>query len=130
LAALLLFKINAMKIHMVKDGADQVCAVFSSTKLAQQYIDIFRWTYNPLYIHTWEVDRWADKIKDNKRAYRVKMDMSGMVLDIQMLRTPPDEMYEIKHYESGIIGFTCFARDSKHAVKQVNSERIKLMSKQ
>lgn len=108
-------------------------AIFDTKELAEKYVGCFntgRW--NEMRIEEWSLNPNEVKLKEGRKAYRVKMDKQGNIIEIEWVHSA----YKFRDEMDDAVSFTvdqsmnchCFAKDKYHAVKIANERRVQYLA--
>ena len=121
-------------IVTVGDYSDyRICGVYSSKKMAQKYIDSFKYcAFNEFRIEKYPVNLFVDFLNSGYIAFSVRMKKDGQVLEVEhvdneyLFTSRCARPFDFDVRNNLICGV--FAKDEKHAIKIVNERRAQAIA--
>jgi len=120
------------KIYLVTRGdyfENRTCAVFSSSKLADRYVQAFgELCGDELSVEEWELDLFAEQLHQGFKPYSVKMDKQGQTLQLAPQPLPFADADSVCFDIQNNLQMKLFARNSDHAQRTANIKRAALIA--
>lgn len=106
-----------------------IYGVYDDQEVAQKISDAISADWAEARVEEYELNEYADKVKQGLSMYAVQMDVDGNALSIEKLAYTDETFVNEARREGATVLFArVYAKSEEHAIKIVNERRLQLIA--